>query len=320
MRTPDRHDAYDRALNDEAFRLAVRAHYRGSRDVLDALWWRAHPDRPSPRGEVAPGSRVRALQRRVFAADADAAGDAAVHRELRELEAEIASETDAIDDAVSAAVSAAAPGNEDAGSPALESASAPSGAAQSGAAEPLSAEPGTPVRASPSRARAVAALVVVAVLGGLVGAQIVSAIDRGPRGTSAAASGNAVALEIFDQPRTMTDVPSVSLPASFDGLTTRSLGSISWAPGSQPAESPFYAVRADRDRVCLVLMIDDFHYLSSCVSETEFAASGLRLYWTNDRGLLSDGLAALSGPMNWRVVWTPDGVASVGPAADEDVP
>ena len=101
--TPGHRDAYERALGDETFRSAVRDHYRGSRDVLDALWWRAYPEQASPQGEPAPSGRVRALQRRVFAADADAAGDDAVHRVLRELEVEIAGEREAIDEAVRAA-------------------------------------------------------------------------------------------------------------------------------------------------------------------------------------------------------------------------
>lgn len=302
--TSGRHDVYERALHDEAFRLAVRERYRGSRDVLDALWWRAHPDRPSPRGEESPGCRVRALQRRVFAADADAAGDEAVHRALRELEAEIITEQDAIDDAVTA-VFAVEQGHEDA---------EPAGAPQLPPAEPES-----PVRPSRSRVRAVAVLAAAAVLGGVAGAQIVLALGSGADATSAAAA-DAPALDIFDRPQAPADVPVVPLPASFQPLTVRYLGSISWGSGPQPAESPYYGARADGDRVCLVLMIDSAHYLSTCVGESEFAASGLGLYWTNDLSLLSDGLATLSAPRNWSVEWTPNGAIGVGPAASADAP
>ena len=95
-----RDDAYERALRDPPFFEAVRAAHRGSWDVLDALWWASHPDDAAPSGTAAPQARVRDLQRRVFAADADAAGDPAVIGALRALESEIAREAMAIDAAV----------------------------------------------------------------------------------------------------------------------------------------------------------------------------------------------------------------------------
>ncbi|WP_120339314.1 hypothetical protein [Cryobacterium soli] len=321
--TPGHRDAYERALGDEAFRSAVQDHYRGSRGVLDALWWRAHPDQPSPEGEPAPSGRVRALQRRVFAADADAAGDDTVHRALRELEAEIAGELRAIDDAVLAAewelagpdaarVAAARPVV-----PQDDYVEHDAGAAVS-ADGPQSA-PEKPAGASRNRVRLAAGLIVAAVLGGVAGAQIVGAIARGAE-TPAAVATEAKAFEVFDRPQTVADVPVLSLPASFQPLTLRNIGSISWDSADPPAETQFYVVRADPERVCLLLVIDDAHYLSSCVSESEFAASGVTLYWTNDQGLASEELAPTAGQRNWFLEWTPDGGSAVGPAASADAP
>ncbi|ANP73986.1 hypothetical protein [Cryobacterium arcticum] len=319
--TAGHHDAYERALGDEEFRYAVRDHYRGSRDVLDALWWRAHPDQASPQGEPAPSGRVRALQRRVFAADADAAGDDAVHRALRELEAESAAEREAIDDAVLAAGQQL----EGAGaarvvlvrpmSPQDDELQHDAGLAVS--ADGLPAAPEKPAGASRNRLRLTAGLIVAAVLGGVAGAQIVGMVAADRTEGPAAASANAKAFEIFDTHQTVADVPVIPLPDSFQPLTLRSLGSITWESVDPPAESQFYVVRAELHRVCLILLIDDPHYLSSCVGESEFTASGLTLYWTGDQALASDALAPSAGHRNWFVTWKPDGAMSVGPAAAE---
>ncbi|QYF72743.1 hypothetical protein [Cryobacterium sp. PAMC25264] len=321
--TPGHRDAYERALGDEEYRSAVRDHYRGSRDVLDALWWRAHPDQASPEGEPAPSGRVRALQRRVFAADADAAGDHAVHRALRELEAEIAGEKEAIDDAVLAAeqelegsaVARVAPARPMV--PRGDESQRDAGSAVSADGPP--AAPEKPTVASRSRVRLAVGLIVAAVLGGVAGAQIVGAIARGTE-IPAAATTEAKAFEIFDRPQTVDDVPAVPLPASFQPLTLRTIGGISWESVDPPAESLFYVVRSDAERVCLLLLLDDTHYLSSCVGESEFAASGVTLYWTSDQGLASEGLAPTAGQRNWYVEWTSDGGTSVGPAASGDAP
>lgn len=301
--TPGQRDAYQRALDDQEFRSAVEDHYRGSRDVLDALWWRAHPDQASPQGAPAPSGRVRALQRRVFAADADAAGDDAVHRALRELQAEIAGERAAIDDAVRAAEQDGALAHDGA---LVEDADGPPAAAEK------------PAGASRNRGRLAAGLIVAAVLGGVVGAQIVGVTTRGTE-TPAAATTPIAALEIFDRPQTAEDVPAIALPASFQPLTLRSLGSLGWDLVDPPVVTPYYVVRADADRLCLLLMTDEEHYVSSCASETEFAASELILYWTDERGLPSDGLAPGSGPPTWFVTWSPDGGVGVGPASADDV-
>ena len=302
--TPGQRDAYQRALDDQEFRSAVEDHYRGSRDVLDALWWRAHPDQASPQGAPAPSGRVRALQRRVFAADADAAGDDAVHRALRELQAEIAGERAAIDDAVRAAEQDGALAHDGA---LVEDADGPPAAAEK------------PAGASRNRGRLAAGLIVAAVLGGVVGAQIVGVTTHGTQ-PAAEATAQPKALEIFDRPQTVADVPmpGIALPASFQPLTLRSLGSISWDSVDPPVESLFYVGRADPDRVCLLLLIDDAHHLSACVGESEFAASGLTLYWSSDQGVTDGASAPAAGQRDWFVEWEPNGGMNLGPVAFDD--
>jgi len=96
-------DPYEQARHDAAFLQAVTRAHRGHWDVLDALWWGGHPDESTPDGTPSPAERLRDLQRRVFAADGDAAGDRSVADALHALETEIATEQAAIIAAVVAA-------------------------------------------------------------------------------------------------------------------------------------------------------------------------------------------------------------------------
>ncbi|HEU4807751.1 MAG TPA: hypothetical protein VFT01_05775 [Homoserinimonas sp.] len=58
--------ALDRCNDDPAFEAALRAAYHGRHDVLDALWWAAHPLTDSPRGVADPARGLLELQRAVF--------------------------------------------------------------------------------------------------------------------------------------------------------------------------------------------------------------------------------------------------------------
>ncbi|MET0956435.1 MAG: hypothetical protein ABWY68_10840, partial [Cryobacterium sp.] len=97
---PNDNDPSERARNDPGFLRAVAAAHRGRWAVTDALWWLRHPDLAAPGGAPSPWVRLRALQRRLFAEDGDAAGNAAVAAELHRLEEEIRRETTAITEAV----------------------------------------------------------------------------------------------------------------------------------------------------------------------------------------------------------------------------
>ncbi|TFB96757.1 hypothetical protein E3O42_16575 [Cryobacterium adonitolivorans] len=96
-------DPYDQALADPRFLAAATAAHAGRWSLLDALWWEWHPEDPAPSGSPSPIHRLRELQRRVFAADGDAAGDHAVAQVVRELEAEIVAERAAATKAITAA-------------------------------------------------------------------------------------------------------------------------------------------------------------------------------------------------------------------------
>lgn len=59
-----------RASEDAAWLAVLRDAYHGRHDVLDALWWAAHPLTESPQGRPDPASGVAELQRAVFSRSA----------------------------------------------------------------------------------------------------------------------------------------------------------------------------------------------------------------------------------------------------------
>ncbi|MHA6667729.1 serine/threonine-protein kinase [Homoserinimonas sp. A447] len=58
--------ALERAESDPEFEAALQAAYIGRHDLLDALWWAAHPLTSSPRGVADPATGLPELQRAVF--------------------------------------------------------------------------------------------------------------------------------------------------------------------------------------------------------------------------------------------------------------
>ena len=58
--------ALERARADAEWLASLRSAYRGRHDVLDALWWVAHPHTATPSGLTDPADGLRELQRAVF--------------------------------------------------------------------------------------------------------------------------------------------------------------------------------------------------------------------------------------------------------------
>ena len=58
--------ALERCTTDPQYESRLRSVYQGRHDVLDALWWAAHPLTPSPRGLSDPAAELRPLQNAVF--------------------------------------------------------------------------------------------------------------------------------------------------------------------------------------------------------------------------------------------------------------
>ncbi|PXA68731.1 hypothetical protein CTB96_19345 [Cryobacterium arcticum] len=326
-------DPYERALTDPGFLESVRAQHRGHWDVLDALWWSSHPNDAAPSGRAAPQAELRALQQRRFEADAGDASNPARAQDLRQLEADIARERTAIDAAVVSAYIGAgralAGGHGPARQPEPPAAAdaLPRPAPPAQPAPPT--EPGPPAEpglfASRGRAWRRGAFAAAAVLVGIViGGQLAEAVTplrtADPPAPSPAEPLNAStvpALGVFDRTQVVTDTPGIPLPSSFDRSSVRKLASVMWDPSGPRPESPYYVARAGTDDICLLLMVDDGHYLSTCVGVDEFATAGVRLYWTSDLSFYADGQTPALGASNLYIDWSPNGDYEVGTAASD---
>ena len=289
-------DPYDLALRDPGFQAAAAAAHTGRWRLLDALWWEWHPEEPAPSGSRSPIQRLRELQRRVFAADGDAAGDHSVVQVMRELEVEITTERAAITVAIAAArahlehrtaarpAPALPPGFPDVETtvdPAVDPAFA-AAAADAGDAHGIAA-------ARPARRRhvptliLVAALIAAAVLGGVLGNRLtLSGLDAAEPTPSASATAEAPGnpAVLFAQAQRPEDIPAVAVSAVFEPDSFRYLGSAGWLDDANPVgPSPYYAARATGGLTCLVAVPEGGRYLSTCALESAFPSIGLRLYW-----------------------------------------
>ncbi|TFB71942.1 hypothetical protein E3O06_10975 [Cryobacterium glaciale] len=302
----------ERARNDVSFLHAVRAAYSGTWDVLDALWWQSHPDQLSPAGIASPAVRRRELQRRIFAADGDAVNDAAATELLRQLDDEIRSERAALDRALASVRGELAPSRAE-----------PSVALDETQTETETETEVDDPQALTNRRRLLvtASLIVAVAIGAVAGAQLTDA------GTSAApiptattepttTGTRAPALTRLDLPQATTDAPTASVPEGFVVDSFRLLGT---PPGYlAPSESvAFYAARATSGMVCLIALGSEIGHLATCVPESNFPTTGLRLYWLGTLDYWSDAGVAATTPINWDAVWKPDGSFQSGGSGPE---
>lgn len=311
-------DLYERALRDPDFLEAVRTEHAGSWDVLDALWWASHPLDASPSGAAAPLAQVQVLQRRVFAADADAAGDHDVHGELQKLQAEVTREAAAIDAAVLAAHAgtgaALAVIREAAGADEAD-AGEPADAAGAGDGFETGLDAPAPTGTGRRRLLLAAGLTAAVLLGAIGGSQFSAATLLGAAPTpsatpSAVSTPPPIALTVFQREQIPEDLPAVPLPAEFDSPTVRALGSMGAVDADPVWTTYYYVARTTSGLVCLIVVPPQTAAISTCTMETDFPSTGLRLYWQAE-GVFAD-TGTSTGPINSMLVWRPDGSVEAG--------
>lgn len=314
-------DPYERALADADFLLAVTEAHRGRWRVLDALWWWSHPTEAAPSGSPSPAARLNTLQRRLFGADGDAAGDGAVAQAARDLDSEIATERAAI----GAALAAAGEAVNGSGAPAPAAGSPEPFALPPDGELPQPDEPadapllsdagGAPGTALRRRLLLGAGLVGALLFGAVVGSQVTAANRPGAQPpTTAAGSGSAtssavpvIAAQVFARVQTGQDIPRVPLPAAYDPASFRYLGAAGWrdSDANGVTDSPYYAARGAENMVCLVVVPEGAGYLTTCTPEDDFPSTGLRLSWqsTDFLPMEQDGRAMV---MDITVAWLSD--------------
>ncbi len=314
----NRHDdPYERALESPDFAAAVAAAHTGAWSLPDALWWEWHPEDAAPSGTPSPIATLRALQRRAFSADGDAAGDADVAQAVRALEAEIAAERVAIAEALRAA-NAQDDGTGRASAPAADGDSA--AGADADAADPDEPDATDPARRFGHRHWLLAGGILLAVaIGVILGSQLgaaglVAGAGPTPSGTplpSPTASIATVSSEspsmIFIREQTPLDIPLVSTGTVFQADSFRYLGAADWSENpDEVGLSPYYAALSSSHMICLVAMPETGGYVSTCALESGFPSAGLRLYWESNTVMHSEtGVSRVLG--DFFVVWELDG-------------
>lgn len=278
-------DLYARAKDDPRFLHAVRDAYTGRHDVLDALWWTAHPTDAAPSGTPSPAVSLSELKHRLFSADGGLLGDEAATQDMRDLEAQISADHRAIQHAIDVATRRA---------PAARVDDPP------GKSLPAS----TPHTTWRVRTVLVLSGIAAALISGLaIGMQA-------PGGTNSDAPP--AALRVFAREQTPEDIPVQTTPRTMRSETFRELlpARYSWTRHS------VYAAKDRRDMVCLIALTSAEAHVSTCAREDQFPVQGLQLSWsgTVETEELDGSIRVV--PAQLHVIWLPDGsIVSTGSSA-----
>lgn len=282
----------ERAGNDPEFEAQLRAEYHGRHDILDALWWAAHPLTTSPSGVTDPASELRELQRAAFSrstagtpAERQDAERHTAERRLREVERMLAEDSRQLSNAVTAIEStASAPVSVSVSVSAIEGAAAE---------EVLTTEEEPHPRRKYLVPLASIAVVLAAILAFPAISGINSAVDSGPTPTSTptveraqteiirfSAEGNVGdPLTILARPTAESDQPGIGSDSAYAPGSFRAL------PNLVSFLELYLAHGADGEGICLVVVHGDGTGMGGCVPETGFREHGIELTGTGQHAL-----------------------------------
>jgi hypothetical protein len=307
--------ALERVKDDPEFEVALRAAYRGRHDVLDALWWAAHPFTTSPRGVADPATGLRDLQRAVFSrAAANSPLVEAVHPEtgvtvrVRESEHRLRQEQELLSndakhlaDALSAVGATAAPSEAVAHEPPqvrapellppmVEASTAVRQPSREPDAQIVSApdvQPAAPVRAGPRPKILIPALAGMGVLSIILLLPTLTELDSGadgnpsPSGTTPARITTEIVTlgttgNVTD-PLAILERPQVEADRpSADFPTSIPLDNFRALP-DMVGHVRLYLARNDPESVCLFVVQQDNLGMGACTPESDFVDSGINL-------------------------------------------
>jgi hypothetical protein len=296
------------ASADTSIAERLRAAYHGHGDVLDVLWWRAHPLADTADGTPDPTAELNALRRTAYSREGSPAALAAVFE--RE---QLARDTDRALDAAMAAISLRT-------EPPRETPD-PSTMAVMDAGEPARIDT-PPLEPAPARPRLRAAIAIIAAA--IVVAGLGFGIGRGvssepvPTATptptfrpfSAGQHGSAT-LALLETPQTPADIPPFALEEDVVASTVHLL------PGAQSPAIAVYGALTSDQHICLVIITHDLRSASTCATERTFIAIGLRLRVTTaDQVINGSGFPT---KVYYEYFWSSDG-AIVGSSNDYPFP
>ena len=137
----------------------------------------------------------------------------------------------------------------------------------------------------------------------------VEATSTGPSSSPTPSAAKIAALSVFDRPQQPEDIPALILPKTFNLDSFRALnGDLSGQNGA----ATIFSARSSSNMVCLVVLAAGVDYLSTCSTEGEFPAFGLRLWWVSTLDYEEpDGVPATL-TSDSTAVWKPDGSIEFG--------
>lgn len=272
-------DALERVYSDPAYERALRRSYRGRHDVLDALWWAAHPLTESA-GLADPAVEVKELQRAAFARTSDPVLASENLRRLQEAQNHVAEDARLLADALDDADRLSRP---------------PSAETQEIVAD---AAPRPRRKLLLPLCSGVALLVAIMVLPALMqpdaapGAAPAGALkppDRVQTEIVSFGSSGSVPnpLAVLDREQTTTDLPPDEFHMDDNVASYRAL------PELAPFVQLYLARQAEPVSVCLVVVRRDQSGMSGCTTESEFSKTGIDVSGAG-RYDLADGITVLS--------------------------
>lgn len=284
--TISRHEAelmLERAKADDLWLSKLRSEYRGRHDMLDALWWAAHPLADSPRGTPDPARDLSELQRAVFSRPEAESGMTGRIREsehrLQEAQRVLAEDRRLLVEALNAVEVAKVGASE----------AQPLSAPPSGAMEQPEATPSSGDR-SPARRKLLFSL--------LAGAAVIAVILLLPNVSGLTAGvGDGLATTPAPTHTQASRVTTEIVTLVSDGNVSDPLAVLARPAteadqprtGSHGTESfrrlpdlvghvELYLSRGEQaDQICLTVMRHDGSGMGSCVSESTFADRGVSL-------------------------------------------
>jgi len=300
------------AANEPAVLAALRGAYRGRHGVLDALWWRAHPQLPSPSGARDPAVERDSLARRAYSREARPTDPV----DLASADEELVTDAARLDEAIAAMRRAAS--RMAAGDTGHAGRTGPPGATGRIRHTGGSGRPGHTgaerSMALPHRRIALAgAAVLVVIAAGLAVSAANGSLPVGATTRTDVTAGDRAPDELA-RDRAVGDVPDAALPDGYDLATVRRLLPANDVDGADAVgDYDLFGARTVDDAVCLVLAFADGGIASSCVSEAEFGSRGVGVttnVYRQSRASL--GTLVL---VPHTVTWSQDGIgfASVSP-------
>lgn len=284
------------AVTDAAIAARLRAAYPGRHDVLDALWWRAHPLTPSPAGQADPAAELPRMQAAVYSRTRPDGSLLESERQLRALAAQLRQDETDLDgvlllfrDVAASPDAVHNPGSAETGPPGParspearrphagppDSGPRETGATDAGATDAGTTDSGEAALSrrallGPLRRRSTLLVLAGVLVGGIAVAAVSALVQASGPAAESAASASPGLLALFDQPP-IPDQTTIDLGPEFRRDSIHAMFV------ERETSSFVYVARQGDDLYCVILRTQGQQGASVCVGLAELARRGLTL-------------------------------------------